>query len=106
MKIRPVSKTPSDKCIQRLFQIRDQILLVLDSDGKADGIRIDSRAFQHLLRLAEMRGCCRMRNQGLGIANVDHEAEQMHLLKQRGSIRLAPIDPELHPSGKYFCASA
>src|SRR5690606_22301217 len=62
---------------ERLLEVADDVVDVLDADREPDGLRRDARGALFLLRELAVRGGRRVAGQRLGIADVDQPLEQL-----------------------------
>ena len=72
---RPMRNRPGRRCsysrlFQRLLQILDQIVAVLEADGKPDKTFADTELGARLRRQPLMRGGCRMGHEALGVTEI------------------------------------
>ena len=69
-------------CLKCLIQILDDIVDVLGTDGKTDGVWFDSLIQQFFLGALAVRGGCRMDYQRFYIGNVSQQGEQFQIVDE------------------------
>ena len=78
--------------LECLFQILDDIINVLGSNGKTDGIRLNA-LIQQLLFGALAVGCgCRMDNQRLYVCNICQQREDLQVVDEFLCLRSVALD--------------
>uniref|UniRef100_A0A0N4ZJU5 NAD-specific glutamate dehydrogenase n=1 Tax=Parastrongyloides trichosuri TaxID=131310 RepID=A0A0N4ZJU5_PARTI len=77
---------------QRLLQIGDQVVDVLDADGQAHRVLGHARLLQFVRRQLAVGGRGRVADQRLGVADVDQTGEDLHRVLEAGArLAAAPL---------------
>ena len=69
-------------CFKAMFQIVNNIIDMLGTDGKTDGGRLDTACQQAFLIQLGMGGGCRMDHQRLHISHICKQGEQLQTLRK------------------------
>lgn len=69
-------------CFKAMFQIVNNIIDMLGTDGKTDGGRLDTACQQAFLIQLGMGGGCRMDHQRLHISHICEQGEQLQTLRK------------------------
>src|SRR5690606_20571866 len=87
---------------QRLVHILDQILRVLDADGKPQQAVAYAEPRAHLRRQPLMRRRCRMRDEALGIAQVVGNLDDLKSVGETERAFLAALDLDADHAAAQF----
>src|SRR5580692_12044704 len=79
---------------QRLLQIRDEVIGMLDADGDPDQPLADTDALARLFRHAGMRGARRVRDERLCTAEAHRELHHLHPVEQAECLGFASLHLE------------
>lgn len=71
----PLYETPLFHCGKTLFQVRDDVVDMLCSDGQTNGIFVNASVFQLLRCHLRMSGGCRMDDQRFHICHIGQQGE-------------------------------
>src|SRR3954451_11511919 len=91
---RPRQRKGSIHLRERLREIRDDVVWMLDADREADRRVGDADAVAHLLRHPGMRRRGRVRGKRFGAAEADRELEDAQRVEEAEGLGLAALDVE------------
>ena len=93
-------------CLKCLIQILDDIVDVLGTDGKTDGVWFDSLIQQFFLGALAVCSGCRMDHQRFYVGNVSQQGEQLQIVDEIFAFCASPliskVKMEPPPFGKYL----
>ena len=69
-------------CLECLVQVLNDIIDILSSDGKTDGVWFDSLIQQFFLGALAVSGGCRMDHQRFYVGNVSQQREQFQIVDE------------------------
>ena len=107
----PYAITLAHRRPQRLVQIGDDVVHVLDADGQPNQVRAHAGRPLFLVGQLLVGRARRMNDQRFGVTDVGQKREQLHVVDE-ASARFQPAldaegeDASPAPLGKYFCASS